>query len=222
MAHSFGTLTAITSVIFKVLPRPETEETIVVESLDDTKAIAVMSRAMQSSCEVSGAAHVPGKGTYLRLEGIAASVAYRREALLKLLGDATQVLPEQHSVVIWKNVRDVAAILDNTSSMIWRISMTPSDAPPFLATLRSKIDMRHYLDWAGGLVWLEMSYDNADIIRPLLKSGHATLLRASSDIRATVDVFQPQAPALAALSLRVKQSFDPEQRLNPGRMYRGV
>jgi glycolate oxidase FAD binding subunit len=222
MAHSFGTLSAFTSVIFKVLPKPETEETIVVEGLDDAKAVNAMSVAMQSSCEVSGAAHVPGEGTYLRLEGIGPSVAYRREALLKLLGDATHVLPEQKSVVIWKRVRDVAAILDGRTTAVWRISMTPSDAPQFLKSLRSKVDLRYYLDWAGGLVWLEMSRDNADIVRPLLKSGYATLLRASGDVRATVDVFQPQAPALAALTLRVKQSFDPEQRLNPGRMYRGV
>jgi glycolate oxidase FAD binding subunit len=222
MAHSFGTLTAMTSVIFKVLPKPETEETIVVDGLDDAKAVATMSLAMQSSCEVSGAAHVPGRGTYLRLEGIAPSVAYRREALLKVLGNGAHVLPAQKSVAIWQSVRDVAAILDRKTSAIWRLSMTPSDVPQFLAALRSKIDLRHYLDWAGGLVWLEVPHDNADVIRPLLKSGHATLLRALGDVSATVDVFQPQAPALAALSLRVKQSFDPEQRLNPGRMYRGV
>ena len=37
-----------------------------------------------------------------------------------------------------------------------------------------------------------------------------------------VPVYQPQAPALAALSRRVKDSFDPKRVLNPGRMYEGV
>jgi len=41
-------------------------------------------------------------------------------------------------------------------------------------------------------------------------------------VRASVDVFQPQAPALAALSRRVKESFDPMNILNPGRMMAGL
>ena len=37
-------------------------------------------------------------------------------------------------------------------------------------------------------------------------------------VRAEVAVFQPPAPALAALSARVKESFDPKRLFNPGRM----
>jgi glycolate oxidase FAD binding subunit len=35
-----------------------------------------------------------------------------------------------------------------------------------------------------------------------------------------VDVFQPQAPGVAALSRRIKASFDPRNILNRGRMTR--
>lgn len=222
MAHSFGTLAALTSVIFKVLPKPETEETIVVEGLDDVTAVKTMSLAMQSSCEVSGAAHVPQRGTYLRLEGIAASVKYRREALLSLLGGASHVLPEEQSRPIWKDIRDVAGLLDDESALVWRISMTPTDAPAFFSMLRSQIDFRYYLDWAGGLIWLQTRHEDADVIRNAMPSGHATLLRAPDKLRMMIDVFHPQETALAALTLRVKQSFDPDLRLNSGRMYRGV
>ncbi|MFT5509597.1 MAG: glycolate oxidase FAD binding subunit, partial [Hyphomicrobiaceae bacterium] len=48
--------------------------------------------------------------------------------------------------------------------------------------------------------------------------GHATLIRSSITNRATVDVFQPQPAPLAALTARVKYSFDPERVLNRGRM----
>jgi glycolate oxidase FAD binding subunit len=105
-----------------------------------------------------------------------------------------------------------------------------------------------FLDWAGGLIWLstanaskeaalgaapapsevDASKSSAHMsaasyaahIRQLLTDigGHATLIRAPALVRATVDVFQPQAPALAALSKRVKAQFDPSGVLNPGRM----
>ena len=52
--------------------------------------------------------------------------------------------------------------------------------------------------------------------------GHATLVRAPADLRAALDVFEPQPAALAALSRRIKRSFDPLGILNPGRMYREI
>jgi glycolate oxidase FAD binding subunit len=36
-----------------------------------------------------------------------------------------------------------------------------------------------------------------------------------------VDVFEPQDAALAALTRRVKDGFDPKRILNPGRMWAG-
>ena len=66
------------------------------------------------------------------------------------------------------------------------------------------------------------SEPEAQILRTLIArygGGHATLVRASERVRANTDVFQPQSAALAALSRRLKQQFDPENILNPGRIY---
>jgi glycolate oxidase FAD binding subunit len=41
-------------------------------------------------------------------------------------------------------------------------------------------------------------------------------------VRAAVEVFEPQEAAVAALTRRVKESFDPKGVLNPGRMWAGV
>ena len=85
----------------------------------------------------------------------------------------------------------------------------------------------HYFDWGGGLIWLGLSESQdggAAIVRGAIAGcgGHATLIRGPLALRGAVDVFQPEPPALAALTARVKESFDPRRILNPGRMYPGV
>ena len=52
--------------------------------------------------------------------------------------------------------------------------------------------------------------------------GHATLIRADEDARRSVDVFHPQPLGIAALSERVRASFDPKTILNRGRLTRGT
>ena len=52
--------------------------------------------------------------------------------------------------------------------------------------------------------------------------GHAMLLRASEEVRRNVDVFHPANGGVAALSERVRSSFDPKGILNRGRMVRGL
>src|SRR6476469_5916742 len=59
MAGSWGTLAAMTDVTLKVLPRAETEQTLLVLGLDDAKATQAMSAAMNSPNDISGAAHLP-------------------------------------------------------------------------------------------------------------------------------------------------------------------
>jgi len=227
MAGSYGTLAAMTGITMKVLPAAETEETLVLSGLDDARAITVMSLALQSSCEVSGAAHIPGNPalTFLRLEGVRPSVFYRRDKLALLLKDfaACDVLALDKSRVQWLAIRDVHPLADEQQRHVWRLSVAPSLGFATVAKISAGIDARYYYDWAGGLIWLSLpaSADaSVDIVRGSFQEGHATLMRAPEDVRARVEVFQPQGEALAALTARVKNSFDPAGAFNFGRMYR--
>lgn len=225
LTGSYGTLAAVTAVILKVLPAPETEETVVLAGLGDDEAVSAMSRAMQSSAEVAAAAHVPGEAVYLRLEGIAPSVAYRRDQLSKTLNTPIEVLAAKSSAAKWRAIRDAAVFADRPTHPLWRISLTPSEAPAFIRTLKDKLDIRYVFDWAGGLVWLEMPPApdaGAALVRGAMASGHATLIRSGVGSSASLEPFQPQEAALAALTARVKASFDPRHIFNPGRMYRGL
>ncbi|MGE0004583.1 MAG: glycolate oxidase subunit GlcE [Parvibaculaceae bacterium] len=229
MAGSYGTLAALTSVTFKVLPRAESEETLVVEGLSDEEAVAAMSLAMQSSCDVSGAAHLPralagGKAkTLLRLEGVPPSIAYRRDRLVAVVGGKAPVhiLESADSRARWIAIRDVHAFAESRDRAVWRLSVPPADGARVTAALPADLDARWFYDWAGGLVWIDVPPGgdaSAAAIRAAMREGHATLVRAPDAVRAAVPVLQPQPPALAALARRVKTAFDPMGIFNPGRM----
>lgn len=229
MTGSYGTLAALTSITVKVLPAAATEETLVFSGLSDAKAMQAMSLAMQSACDVSGAAHLPGKPaqTLFRLEGIQPSVVYRRQKLashLKIFG-ASDYLSEKESSAEWKAIRDVERLSVDDTRFVWKLSVTPSKAAETVARISKQLDVQYFYDWAGGLVWLGVPRSNqayAYIIRNCVENGHATLFRAEEDVRERIEVFEPQLPALSALTKRVKASFDPHGVFNYGRMYKDI
>jgi glycolate oxidase FAD binding subunit len=240
LAGSWGTLAAMTDITIKVLPKPETEATVVVEGLDDARACAAMAAAMGSSCDVSSAAHLPDHvasyfdglprpeaATALRLEGVAPSVAHRKEALAALMKPFGPVamLDEANSKALWTSVRQVKPFAGSQERPLWRISTAPGKGHEVAAAITPAAQM--FYDWAGGLIWVAMPFANepdAGSIRRTVAElgGHATLIRAPASLRASVEVFEPQSAGLAALSKRVKDGFDPKGVLNPGRMWAGV
>jgi glycolate oxidase FAD binding subunit len=241
-AGSWGTLAAMTDITVKVLPKAEAEATVLIEGLDDARACAAMAAAMGSAFDVSGAAHLPDHvashfdglanaeaATAMRLEGFAPSVKHRKEALavlMKPFGKVT-LLEEKDSRALWASVRQVKPFAAEAARArpLWRISTAPARGHEIAAAITPAAQM--FYDWAGGLLWVAMPFADepgAAAIRAAVASvgGHATLVRAPAAVRASVDVFEPQEPALRALNKRVKDSFDPKGVLNPGRMWAGV
>jgi glycolate oxidase FAD binding subunit len=238
MAGSWGTLAVLTDVTFKVLPAAETETTVAIRGLLDEEATAAMALAVGSSAEISSAAHLPEgiaghtaggaigdeAATLLRIEGFGPSVAYRAAAVKDILKAAGPIdeISDDASKAIWRDIRDCTPFADGAGRPVWRVSMAPSEAHKMTLALRMQTPAEAFYDWQGGLVWLRMQADpEAELLRALVKKfggGHATLVRASPAHRASLPVFEPQPPALAVLSARLKSEFDPKGILNPGRM----
>ncbi|CAN7515187.1 glycolate oxidase subunit GlcE [Rhizobium sp. LjRoot254] len=238
MAGSHGTLGLMTELTFKVLPLPETSATIVLAGLDEATATQVMAEALAMPVEVSGAAHLPescrarflggtlpGPGaTVLRLEGLAFSVKERVAKLIDAFSKVASVshLDHDQTTSLWQEIRDAKHFHgDGRERPLWKISTAPSMGHQILSALRLQTGVDGYLDWQGGLLWLRMEASpEAELVRDLVKQagGHATLMRASDEDRAAIPVFQPEAPAVAALSARIREKFDPAGMFNPGRM----
>ena len=249
LAGSWGTLAVMTEVTLKVMPRPESERTLVLRGLDDATAVRAMTAALGSPFDVSGAAHLPGSAlraaagalaelgsprqavTLLRLEGIAASAEHRAAALGAALAPygAVETLQDAASAAIWSSVRDVepfAAGAALAAWPVWRIVCPPASGGALGERLARDTGGEVFYDWGGGLIWAALPPKpdaQAALVRERVDAagGHATLLRASEDVRRNVDVFHPQQAGLAALSERVRHSFDPKNILNRGRLIRG-
>ncbi|MGC1504961.1 MAG: FAD-binding protein [Sulfitobacter sp.] len=218
MAGSFGTLGVLSEVSFKVLPRVETQSSLVLHGLDDGRAVGAMSCAMGSPFEVSGAAHDPATGqTVLRVEGFEASVAYRIEQLKMVLRDQADemtVAPEPVSEVFWGKQRDVA-VFHAVEGDVWRVSCKPSDAPALVAKAGA---LAHLFDWAGGLIWLRMAQGSDLRTRLGAFDGHATVVRASVQTKARLGGFHPEAAGVAKLTAGLRARFDPKGVFNAGLM----
>jgi glycolate oxidase FAD binding subunit len=243
LAGSWGTLAVATDVTFKVLPAAETEITLAVRDLQDAGTAAALAVAMGSSCEVSGAAHLPEgiadkvaggvlgnrPATLIRVEGFGPSVAYRVARLKELLRGAPEIdeIPVETSRAVWRDIRDCIPFADGTPKPVWRVSVAPSEGWKLALALRMEAPASAFFDWQGGLVWLRIETGGdpeADLVRRLVAKcggGHATLVRASPTWRNVVAIFEPQPAPLAALSQRLKNEFDPKGILNPGRMAAG-
>jgi glycolate oxidase FAD binding subunit len=248
MAGSYGTLAALHEVTVKVLPCPEKTRTVLILGLGAAHAVAAMTAALNSPHEVSGAAHLPaaaarasavsyvagagGAVTALRVEGPGPSVAFRCAALRRELAEygAGEELHSENSARLWREIGDAAPVAADRERPLWRVVLPPSEAVGFLERIDARRPVASFLDWGGGLVWLAVEGAGADeddggaaAVRAAHRgAGHATLIRGSAALRERVAVFEPLVPALALLTGRVKDGFDPRRILNPGRLYAGI
>ena len=249
LAGSWGTLAVMTEVTLKVMPRPESERTVMLHGLDDLTANRAMTAALGSPFDVSGAAHMPNSAfrsavgaladlgspqravTLLRLEGITASAAHRAAALSAVLAPfgAAEIIEDTVSAAIWSSIRDVRPFAADGALgawPVWRIVCPPAAGGALGERLARDTGGDVIYDWGGGLIWAALP-PKPDALSALVRQhvneagGHAMLIRAPEDIRRIVDVFHPQPDGLAGLSERVRHSFDPRNILNRGRMVRG-
>jgi len=249
LTGSWGTLAVMTEMTLKVMPKPESERTLMLRALDDLTANRAMTAALGSPFDVSGAAHLPNSAfrptegalaelgsqgqalTLIRLEGIAASVADRAGSLSKALAPfgAVEILQDAASVAAWRAIRDIEPFAARGSLgawPVWRIVCPPAAGGALGQALARDSGGDVIYDWGGGLIWAALPPRpdaQAALVRQRVEAagGHAMLIRASEPVRRNVDVFHPQPGGLASLSERVRHSFDPKTILNRGRLTRG-
>lgn len=198
MAGAMGSLGVITEVSLKVLPKPETETTMVLEC-SDVQALQNMHRWSRSPLPVSATCY-DGDRLFVRLSASENAVA----AACKQIGG--EVYPVGNDY--WQKIREHQHAFFKSHKPLWRLSLDSNAAPLKLAG-------QCIYEWGGALRWYQ-SDESAEVIRTYAATanGHATLFRGKGN-----DKFQPLADGLLRIHRKLKYAFDPQHVLNPGRMY---
>lgn len=244
MANSWGTLAVMTDVTMKLLPAPADECTLFMYGLQEDIALEALRAAVATPYEVSGAvylnrdhAHPCLEGvsyvrdksvTAMRLESTSKSIAYRSERIRDLLSAFGDIyyIDRPESQLFWQNMRQLI-FLSAAEDAIWRISTTPRNAYQSARQIKKLVDAKVSYDWAGGLLWVTTrgvsDMGSSDIRRIVAEAGgFATLIRPGPEASPHVSPFHPLDPAHMKLTKGIKEMFDPNGVLNPGRMYDGI
>lgn len=197
MVGARGTLGALLEISLKVLPKPESEATIVLECplVDAPKRMSELARR---SLPLSALAWVEGH-MFLRLEGTPAAI---RAAQTQVGGDVAT-----SSASFWQSVREQTHPFFQQHQPLWRLCLPPASAMamPGNALL---------MDWCGGLRWWYTDSPAREIEAMAREQGGYAYL-----FRNFVPVVGVTPPAgLLAIHQRLKKSFDPHGIFNPGIM----
>ena len=247
---SFGTLSILTEITLKVLPKKNFSNTVVIDVEDHKKIYDLFNLISGSSSEVSGAVFIPSepvdknykknrdkifkfndldfKGPFLafRVEGDKISINEKIKSLteeLQLNTLKTFLLDSYQSNPFWKKINNLE-LFEKTENNLLRIVIEPSNGSKMIKYLNNKF--KYYIDWCGSLFWVEVPAKKNMKVKEIKKiaidfGGYLTIVKTSSDYDFDETIFTVDDVRLM-ISKKIKESFDPKRILNPGKMYRGV
>lgn len=190
---ALGTLGVLLDISLKVLPRPESELTLVFE-MPEQQALTQMIDWGRKNLPISALCFVDN-GLYLRLSG--AETAIKRVHLT--LGGT--ILPQADD--FWLSIREQQHAFFNTELPLWRLSLAPATNPLPLSG-------DCLMDWGGALRWLKTDEPSDKLFAVMQNtSGHACRFRSTQGF-----ISQALTPNLSHLQQRIKLAFDPDGIFN--------
>ena len=194
MAGAQGTLGVLMEISLKVLPKAETETTLTFE-IDAERGHGLVRDWLQHGHPITASCHYQGMLS-VRLESTGNSI---RQAHSRMGG-------EMASNELWRQLRHQTHPCFQ-QDCLWRLSVPPS------APIHD--DENQLIEWGGALRWKVSNNDLFEKAQRL--HGHAT--RYNLNAAPADKIFQPLQPSMLAIQRRIKHAFDPENILNPNRLY---
>jgi len=247
---SFGTLTALTEITFKVLPKKDSISTLVIYSEDNKVITDLFDQLLSSSNEISGGVYMPNEPNNknytkniekifkfnnlkseepfvaVRIEGSKKSIDERIQDLaieLDLKSKKKSLLDVHQSELFWERINNLE-IFSNTKNALVRVVIPPSKCINLMKYLDHSY--KYYIDWCGSLFWIEISDMSEEKLLSIKNyitklSGYLTVIKNSENSTPLKDIFTIDETRLH-ISKKIKESFDPKGIFNPGKMYRSI
>jgi len=247
---SFGTLTALTEITFKVLPKKDSISTLVIYSEDNKVITDLFDQLLSSSNEISGAVYIPvepNNKNYtkniekifkfnnlkseepfvaVRIEGSKKSIDERIQDISQELQTnkmKTSILDFYQSKLFWEKINNLE-LFSGTKNNLLRAVIPPAESLNLMKYLKN--NFKYYIDWCGSLFWIEVLEEENIQIKAMKEKiinlgGYLTIVKKSESLSSDIDLFTVNDTRLL-LSQKIKKSFDPKKLLNPGKMYRDL
>ncbi len=237
---SLGTLGILTEFTLRMAPIPETAATMV--------AAGALPKALQFVDELSRSPLLPaavalmnsgalGAGqndwqAAIRCEGFAETVTRHladSQALARQLGLCVEILRDHLDGQLWNRIRDFPL---QTGRVVYRVTVPRASVAESVRAIqdwnRSEFQLAILSDPLTGTLWVAEPERQtspqrfADLLPLALRcGGHAVILAAPADAKEKIDVWGTPPPTLA-LMRAIKNQFDPQAVLNPGRFVGGL
>lgn len=228
MIGSFGTLAALATVNFKVLPMPELECSFLLSFESAAPAIAARNKLLAGALQPAtidlwnpAAARAIGRDSWIfavRAGGNSAAVQrYERE--LATIGDGV-VLEGGQQTALWRRIEEFTPLFlaQHTNGAVIRASCTLKEVEALMASFDGPALAR-----AGSGVcygYFERSDAAAEWLGAAAKRGWRAVMEFAPDHRRqSLDLWPGVPPAELEIMRRVKVLFDPSNLLNRGRLY---
>ncbi|MCY4314256.1 MAG: glycolate oxidase subunit GlcE [Gammaproteobacteria bacterium] len=200
---SLGCLGIVLEASLKVIPKPECEWTLSMEIPDVDKAISKFNSLSGKPYPISAAAWCNGVAS-IRLSGSQAGVKSAAQAIGGSINEDDPV---------WNQINTHAHPFFKQGQRLLKILQKPS--APVIASRKPVL-----VDWGGALRWYGEEANEEELQQGL--SGQGGWLERFCHADRSQEVFQTLDPATMRIKQRLKDVFDPDRILNPGRMYSGL
>jgi len=202
---AYGTLGVLLDISMKVLPKSETDITLVHDA--DPNSSDAMVALMRKPLPVSAMMQIDNL-RYTRLSGSESAVFAAKDSLG---GDIVS-----NADALWAEVRDQQHEFFNNDGDLWRLSV-----PDFAAPL--PLEGRCLMNWGGAERWYVTDASAADVFQVANNAnGHAIRYRSRKNDGQSDDHgdgLQPVDGPMQVLQSRLRHSFDPKRIFNRGRFH---
>jgi len=229
---SLGTLGIIAEVTIRVVPFAEHAATFILRG--------TLEQAHRFTNELAGSQLLPAAVFLLRetsaddwrvavgCEGFTETVnrhLHDLQAIGSRTGMKTEVARAAHHSALWSKLRDLPFEADR---VVYRVTIPRAAIIGLIEQIKDWNLREIVSDQSTGTVWLAFPGSKAAIARfseieqlARERRGHAVVFVAPAALKTGINVWGPSPPTLS-LMRRIKQQFDPEEILNPGRFVGGL